>query len=75
MVCYRDKERTCNDKCAAYCKIQRHSTNCLELATQIEVSNRMRGVQLSNDLNTFYSKVLAIAMNSFRETLQSAMRI
>lgn len=67
--CYKDKGRPCNDECAAYCADQRHGVNCLDLATQLESLERAKHMSLSNELFAVNMKLLAAAMNSFRETI------
>lgn len=74
IYCYKESKRPCDDACAAYCSNPRHDTNCLELASQIEISERMKGIQLSNDLNTLYNKILAQTMTSLRGTLKSVLK-
>lgn len=73
-ACFKDKGRTCNDECEAYCSDARNGTNCLELATQVEVGKRIGSFINSNDLNSFFLKAFTQSMNSFKDTIQQAMK-
>lgn len=73
-VCFKDKDRPCNDECTAYCADLRHGVNCLDLATQMESCARAKHMSISNELFAVNMKLLSTAMNSFKETFQSAMK-
>jgi hypothetical protein len=71
--CYKEGERPCNDTCTAYCASPRHGVNCLDLATQLESLERAKHMSLSNELYAVNAKLLAHALNSFKETFKTAL--
>ena len=71
IYCHKNMKRACDKTCAAFREEETHGTHCVDLSSQIEVSCRMKNMQSSTDINSFYSNVLAKAMNSFKDTLAS----
>lgn len=74
VYCYKDKERECNENCAAFCSEKRHGVNCLDLATSIEGLERAKKLTSSTELNAVYMKVLSQTMDSFKEDVMGMMR-
>jgi len=71
--CYKEQSRACNDTCTAYCASERHGVNCLELATQLESLERAKHMSLSNELYAVNARLLAHALNSFKDTFKAAL--
>lgn len=71
-TCYKDKERKCDENCVAYIEqVEGGKTNCLDLNIQAEVVKKMDNVMHSNDLNSFYMRLLVSAITGFGEKLDS----
>jgi hypothetical protein len=71
IYCHKNMKRVCDEACAAFREEETHGTHCIDLSSQIEVSCRMKNMQSSTDLNSFYTNILAKAMSSFQSTLAS----
>ena len=75
MKCFKDKERICNEDCAAHIAEDDRDDSgltCLELRTQDELLKRMETMTCSNDVNSFYMRVLAMSVSGLKSKLEQA---
>lgn len=82
--CYKDKERLCDDECAAFVE-QDQGANCLELASLADVSKYLRLATdsavkavktsaVSRDINSFYMKLMVEALQSLGSDLKGILK-
>jgi len=68
--CYRDKDRKCDESCAAYAAEEKHGTSCMDLALQAEGMERSRHLSHASELNAVYMKVLSGTIKVFADKIQ-----
>lgn len=77
MICYKDKERICDQECAAFIDLGGDGIKgivsgglsrpscCLELNVSVELTRRLEAMECSNNVNSFYMRLMAKEVQKF----------